>query len=1805
MTRRPRLGPLSAGLLLLAAAFALVLVRDTHCTAPPAPDSVPAQTNQAAGVSGAQGVPTPDGDFPILGKNAAKVSKVWKNAATAPAPRVPADADWNLADPASRRQAVERLTREAAAARDAAWAEASRQGWGPILATPDGEQDLVAVRDGRVYVYMTFNANAAISTAADLIRQTPPYDLTGTGVTVGVWDSGSIRATHQEFGGRIIAGDSTSLSDHSTHVGGTIGASGVDSTAKGMAPQVRIESYEWFTDLGEMTSRAMSYAGETNTIQISNHSYGFGAGWDGSIWYGTWGHRQSDYFGIYDTYASLWDTLCYNAPYYLPFVSAGNDRNDGSPGAGSTFYYYKANEGWVSKTYEPGLDPLGDGQDPDGAGYDTLPVTQNAKNILTIGSVGDAVSGGLRSLAGAYMSYYSSWGPTDDGRIKPDVVANGESLYSCSSAGNASYTTKSGTSMASPNAAGSASLLVEYYGRLFTGLCLRASTLKGLLIHTADDLGNAGPDYAYGFGLLNVKRAADHIKAHHDVPEEGRMVEAVLSDTNETDQYDFRWDGTNAIRVTLCWTDPPALPLDGLDNRSACLVNDLDLRVIGPAGGTNFPYVLNVTNPAAVATTGDNIVDNVEQIHIATPTNAGLYTVVVQFKGSLYNGQQAYSLLVGGSAAAPAIQHTPLVNTTNASEPYAVEAVITPAAVLDTNALFVFWNTDGSTNTFTTNAMAWVTNDFYRAEIPAQSAGTVVYYFISATAVPEIETRHPTNAPAALHSFEIVSPVDLAVTGSPAAYGTAEPDYGSHVCASGVTVNAWAGPYSDPTNGVRYACTGWVGQGSVPASGATNAVSFVISMTSTVNWQWAVQFGLVQTSSVKGILDTTNWWIAGTTGATLAAEEAATLNGTNYHFAQWLLNGIRQPDETNAAANPAGNILMDSSRVATAVYLPTGQDEDGDGLADWWEYFHFGSTNPAAGDDPDGDAYDNLAEHQDDSDPRDGGSVPSPPVITHTPLADPQRTPAPWDVVATVTDNVAVTNVQLYYRRLPSLWAQAAMTNAGPDEYRAAIPIVGTNGHAFQYYIKAWDAGGNWDLDGVHEFDVAYALMSVAPASITGRLLLAGTSTNEPVIITNLGIADLTWTASVLSIGFADDCESGDNGWTHGGTNDFWHLASDRWNSATQSWYCGSSATHVYEDGTHAWLVSPPILVGWQARLTFQHWADMELDAGNYSWDGGIVEISTNNGVSFETMTPEGGYPYLIVSNQASPFAPDTPCYAGSGGWQEAEFDLSAYAGLEVRLRFRFGSDAFSTEEGWFIDDISVTPRTGTNNWLQAPTGGIVAASSVSNVTVTLDTAGILTGDFAAYLRIADGDPYLPWIDIPVSISVRSLPVVAILAVAQTSTNGAGFVTISNTVYDADDEQCQLELLYSADAGINWTGAWIGGVAATLGVPSVTNGLLPQVYKIETTTGLSPAATNLLAVTWDTTNSPVPIVVVTDVLVRARAWDGLFWSATVTSQPFLVDNEAPLAPSNLVSSSHTTSAWSTNRLLAIGWDSSDDGEGVGLGGYSVVFTNIFPPQALGYSLTSGLASASAPLADGTNWWAGVAAVDMYGNRSATPAIGPFWIDATAPSAAGASVTIAHSAFGSYLVGTVLTGSWSGFSDALSGLAGYYLSRTNFAGTTNGDWTIGTTGTLDATADQTNFVYVWAEDVAGNIGLAVSNDILVLDPAGDWDGDGLANEDEEIAGTGADSTGSVFVLEVDEDAYTNRWTPVLTWPYATNRDYTIHRAEAAAFSGSPPWSSITNPDYTVDSGWATWSDTNSLSDSPETSRFYRIDVRVTP
>ncbi len=493
---------------------------------------------------------------------------------------------------------------------------AAQKGWETHMTLPNGGNALLVgvFDDGTPKYYATYNREGAITTRANTVNTggVAGLDLNGENMIAGVWDGGLVRESHNLLEDRVLQIDNPgSISSHATHVSGTMVGSGsqVNGQAKGMAPMAEILAYDFGADEPEMTNAA------SQGMILSNHSYGIPAD-NVPLWY----------IGYYDSNARNIDRIIYNAPYYLPVVAAGNDRQSGA--------------------------------NSEDGGYDYLTDKGVAKNNIVVAATFEVLE--YEDASDVFMSSFSSWGPTDDGRIKPDISAKGVNMYSSSGASNASYTNMSGTSMATPNVSGSLLLLQQHYNDL-NGEYMLASTLRALALHTADEAGFApGPDYRFGWGLMNTQRAAQVIT--QDGTESMIITETL--DANDVYTYTFKADGTQDISATIAWTDPAANPLPGgnEDVATPSLVNDLDLRISQDGGVTFLPWVLNAATPTAGATTGDNVVDNVEKIEINTP-EAGDYIVRVSHKGQLLvNDTQVFSLVLEGISSEGF-----MVSTTNAN----------------------------------------------------------------------------------------------------------------------------------------------------------------------------------------------------------------------------------------------------------------------------------------------------------------------------------------------------------------------------------------------------------------------------------------------------------------------------------------------------------------------------------------------------------------------------------------------------------------------------------------------------------------------------------------------------------------------------------------------------------------------------------------------------------------------------------------------------------------------------------------------------------------------------------------------------------------------------------------------------------------------------------------------------------------------------------------------------------------------------------------------------------------------------------
>ena len=459
------------------------------------------------------------------------------------------------------------------------------------------EDDRVLYVEPALPKFTELNNSNRVITQADT-AQAFPYNLDGDGVVVMVYDGGYGYSGHGDFGGRHTTRDSSSLSNHATHVAGTIGGDGSGSSGqyRGMAPAVTIESYGFeqeggleegflYTDPGDLEqdySQAINSYGAVlanNSIGTNTAPNGFPCEWTGN----------------YGITSNLIDSVV-----------------RGDLGGAIRIVWANGNERGSSNC---------------GTSYNSTAPPACAKNHITVGAFNSNDES---------MTYFSSWGPTDDGRIKPDISAPGcESggdggVTSCSSSGG--YTSMCGTSMACPTVTGLSALIVQDWRNLYPGEPdLMSATLKALLAHTAEDKFNAGPDCQYGYGSVRVVNAIDHIRADNQAELEisqGETIEMLIFVEQPT-----------TVKATIAWDDVPATPLV-----IPSLVNDIDIVVIDPNGTTHYPWTIDPNNPGnpAVRTQADHL-NNIEQVQIDAGV-PGVYRIVVTGY-NISQGPQTFGLM--------------------------------------------------------------------------------------------------------------------------------------------------------------------------------------------------------------------------------------------------------------------------------------------------------------------------------------------------------------------------------------------------------------------------------------------------------------------------------------------------------------------------------------------------------------------------------------------------------------------------------------------------------------------------------------------------------------------------------------------------------------------------------------------------------------------------------------------------------------------------------------------------------------------------------------------------------------------------------------------------------------------------------------------------------------------------------------------------------------------------------------------------------------------------------------------------------
>jgi hypothetical protein len=381
-------------------------------------------------------------------------------------------------------------------------------------------------------------------------------NYTGAGIGVMVRDDGIV-GPHIDFQGRI---DNSATSDmtgnHGDGVAGIMaGAGNLDPSMRGMAAGSDVYVVNYASSFLDAATQTLI---NTGVVQITNSSYGNG---------------QND---GYTTTAQTVDQQTHTIPSLLHVFSAGN--------SGTSDFGYGAGTGWGNIT----------------GGH------KQGKNVIATANV---------FFDGSLVNS-SSRGPASDGRIKPDIAANGQNQNSTDT--NNLYRSFGGTSGAAPGIAGVSAQLYEAYGNLNSGALPESALIKATLLNTANEAGNTGPDYKFGWGIVNGLRAGKLI-------EDGHYLKSTVSQAVSNNHSINIPAGTTQVRFMVYWSDVAAAA-----GATTALINDLDLVVTAPSAASYLPWILdprpNAINLDLPATNGIDRLNNMEQVLLNTPA-AGNYNI--------------------------------------------------------------------------------------------------------------------------------------------------------------------------------------------------------------------------------------------------------------------------------------------------------------------------------------------------------------------------------------------------------------------------------------------------------------------------------------------------------------------------------------------------------------------------------------------------------------------------------------------------------------------------------------------------------------------------------------------------------------------------------------------------------------------------------------------------------------------------------------------------------------------------------------------------------------------------------------------------------------------------------------------------------------------------------------------------------------------------------------------------------------------------------------------------------------------------
>ena len=393
---------------------------------------------------------------------------------------------------------------------------------------------------------------------------------TGVGVGVMVRDDGIV-GPHIDFQGRIDNSSATGTgATHGDGVAGILtGAGNLDPTKRGMAAGSDVYVVNYASSFLDAATTNLTDGGD---VQITNSSYGNGCN------------------AGYTTTSQTVDSQTHSNVSLLHVFSAGN--------SGTSDCNYGAGGGWGNIT----------------GGH------KQGKNVIATANV--FFDGSLPS--------HSSRGPAYDGRIKPDITAHGQGHLSTDE--NNSYLSFGGTSGAAPGIAGVSAQLYQVYMDANEGALPESALIKAAMLNTAQDYGNVGPDFKFGWGIVNGLRAAMLL-------EDERYLDDNISQGDVNNHTINVPANIKQLRFMVYWNDPSAAA-----GASTALVNDLDLVVTNPSSNNLFPWILDSTADATAldtpATNGADHLNNMEQVLIDNPQSGNYNIEITGF--SIPSGPQHY-----------------------------------------------------------------------------------------------------------------------------------------------------------------------------------------------------------------------------------------------------------------------------------------------------------------------------------------------------------------------------------------------------------------------------------------------------------------------------------------------------------------------------------------------------------------------------------------------------------------------------------------------------------------------------------------------------------------------------------------------------------------------------------------------------------------------------------------------------------------------------------------------------------------------------------------------------------------------------------------------------------------------------------------------------------------------------------------------------------------------------------------------------------------------------------------------------------